>query len=79
MKKPMFEKSFMVPPFKVAQATWDRIPGNRCAFIREAIAEKLEREEASTCWHCDSKECPFEGNANNFNGWCDAIGGYKNV
>lgn len=44
-RKPSFENSIMVPPFKIDRGTYAIIPGNKAQFIRDAIQEKLEKGE----------------------------------
>lgn len=40
-RKPNFENSIMVPPFKIDRETYEKINGNKAKFIRDAIKEKL--------------------------------------
>ena len=53
-RKPMFEKSSSVT-LKIADSVLAAITGNRNVFIRNAIAEKIERDKNRTIWTSDKE------------------------
>lgn len=43
-KKPLFKKSRVIPSTRIEEEDWNLIPGNKAAYLRSAISEKLKRD-----------------------------------